>query len=182
MPVDRQGVEDATRALLVALGEDPDREGLRETPQRVARAWVEFLQVDDVVTTSFSETCDEMVVVRDIAFHSFCEHHLLPFTGRAHIAYIPNGEVVGISKLARILDQYARALQIQERLTAQVADAIQEATGALGVAVIIEAEHTCMTLRGVRKPGAVTVTSALRGVFHDNAAARSEVLALCQRG
>lgn len=180
MPVDRQGVEAATRALLVALGEDPEREGLRETPQRVARAWAEFLDDGEITATSFDETCDEMVILRGIAFHSFCEHHLLPFTGQARIAYIPNGRVVGISKLARILDKHARALQIQERLTAQVADAIQDATDALGVAVIIEAEHTCMTLRGVRKPGAVTVTSALRGVFHDNPAARAEVLALCQ--
>lgn len=180
MSVDRAGVAAATRALLIAIGEDPEREGLKETPQRVARAWSEFLAADAVSATSFAEACDEMVVLRDIAFHSFCEHHILPFTGVAHIAYIPNGRVVGISKLARILDQYARALQIQERLTAQVADAIQEATDALGVAVIIEAEHSCMTLRGVRKPGAVTVTSALRGVFHDNAAARAEVMALCR--
>ena len=179
MQVDIAAVEIATRALLVAIGEDPDREGLLDTPRRVARAWAEFLDSAPVEATSFAEPCDEMVVLRGIPFYSFCEHHLLPFTGEAHIAYIPNGRVVGLSKLARLLDTAARALQIQERLTNQVADAIQEATGARGVAVILEAEHTCMTLRGVRKPGALTVTSALRGVFHDNAAARAEAMALC---
>lgn len=181
MPVNKEAVAEAARALLIAIGEDPDREGLVNTPLRVAKAWAEFLDSEPVDATSFSETCDEMVVLRGIPFHSFCEHHLLPFMGTAHIAYIPNGRVVGLSKLARILDAAARALQIQERLTNQVADAIQEATDALGVAVILEAEHTCMTLRGARKPGAVTVTSALRGVFHDNTAARAEVLALCQK-
>lgn len=177
-----EAVEAATRALLVAIGEDPDREGLQGTPGRVAKAWGEFLDSVPVEATSFTETCDEMVVLRGIPFHSFCEHHLLPFTGTAHIAYIPNGRVVGLSKLARLLDEKARALQIQERLANQVADAIQVATDALGVAVILEAEHACMTLRGVRKPGAVTVTSALRGVFRDDAAARAEVMALCLRG
>ncbi len=179
MSVDLQKAAQATRLLLEAIGEDPEREGLKDTPERVARAWAEMLDGTEPSVTVFAEQCDEMVVVRDIAFHSFCEHHLLPFVGVAHIAYIPNGRVLGLSKLARILDLYARRLQLQERLTAQVADAIQDATGALGVAVVIDAEHTCMTLRGVKRPGARTITSALRGVFRERPEARAEVMAIC---
>lgn len=179
--LDIKKIETATRLLLEGLGEDPDREGLRDTPGRVARAWADFYLWKPFAPSAFNESCDEMVVVRDIAFHSFCEHHLLPFRGVAHIAYIPDGRVLGLSKLVRILDQYSRCLQIQERLTGQVADAIDEHTGALGVAVVLVAEHMCMTLRGVQRPGAETVTSALRGVFRDKPDAREEVLRLCLR-
>ena len=180
MSVDQAKVEEATRLLLEAIGEDPSREGLQDTPRRVAKAWAEMLNQDEPAITAFTEECDELVLVRDIAFHSFCEHHLLPFMGVAHIAYIPGGKVLGLSKLVRILDYHAKRLQVQERLTKQIADLLDEQLQARGVAVMLEATHTCMTIRGVRKPGSVMVTSAIRGLFRTNIASRSEVMSLLQ--
>ena len=178
MSVDQAKVEEATRLLLEAIGEDPSREGLQDTPRRVAKAWAEMLNQDEPAITAFTEECDELVLVRDIAFHSFCEHHLLPFMGVAHIAYIPGGKVLGLSKLVRILDYHAKRLQVQERLTRDVADEIEQRAEAVGVAVVIEAEHLCMGLRGVLRPGARTVTSALRGACKE-AELRNEVMSLC---
>ena len=171
------------REILLAVGEDPDREGLVKTPGRVARSYAELmagLREDPRVhlQTVFNEQYDEVVVLRDIPFHSLCEHHLLPFTGRAHLAYLPDGKVVGLSKLARLVEGYARRPQVQERLTTQIADALMEQLNAAGVACVIEASHTCMTIRGVQKPGATMVTSALRGVFKDSPSSRAEVLGL----
>ena len=177
----------AVRELLIAIGEDPDREGLRDTPDRVARAYAELTaglrkSPSDVLTTTFDLGHDEMVLVRDIELWSMCEHHLVPFTGVAHVGYIPaeSGKITGLSKLARLVDVYAKRPQVQERLTTQVADALVEALEARGVIVVIEAEHLCMTMRGVRKAGARTITSAVRGVMH-NAATRSEAMALIHR-
>ena len=174
----------AVRELLFAIGEDPDREGLRDTPDRVARAYAELTSglrqlPSDVLTTTFDIGHDEMVLVRDIELWSMCEHHLVPFTGVAHVGYIPaeSGKITGLSKLARLVDVYAKRPQVQERLTTQVADALVEALEARGVIVVIEAEHLCMTMRGVRKAGARTITSAVRGQMH-NAATRSEAMAL----
>ena len=174
----------AVRELLVAIGEDPDREGLRDTPDRVARAYAELTSglrqlPSDVLTTVFDIGHDEMVLVRDIELWSMCEHHLVPFTGVAHVGYIPaeSGKITGLSKLARLVDVFAKRPQVQERLTTQVADALVEALEARGVIVVIEAEHLCMTMRGVRKAGARTITSAVRGQMH-NAATRSEAMAL----
>ncbi len=176
--------EAAIRELLIAIGEDPEREGLLETPARVARAYAEVTsglrQVpEDVLTTTFDIGHDEMVLVRDIEMWSMCEHHLVPFTGVAHVGYIPaeSGKITGLSKLARLVDVYAKRPQVQERLTTQVADALVEILDARGVIVVIEAEHLCMTMRGVRKTGARTITSAVRGIMH-NAATRSEAMAL----
>jgi GTP cyclohydrolase I len=176
--------EAAVRELLIAVGEDPDREGLRETPARVARAYAELLagmrmSAADVLTTTFDLGHDEMILVRDIELWSMCEHHLVPFTGVAHIGYIPNesGRITGLSKLARLVDVYAKRPQVQERLTTQVADALMSILEARGAIVVIEAEHLCMTMRGVRKPGSKTVTSAVRGTMH-NAATRSEAMSL----
>ncbi len=176
-------IENAVREILAAIGEDPDREGLRKTPSRVARMYAELFaglreSPDEHLTTTFDEDHHELVVLRDIAFNSMCEHHLMPFEGKAHIAYIPGGQVLGLSKLARIVDVFARRPQVQERLTSQVADLLAQRVHARGVAVIMEAVHTCMTCRGVKKPGSVMMTSALRGVMHKNPATRSEVLAL----
>jgi GTP cyclohydrolase I len=178
-------VEAAIRELLFGIGEDPDREGLRETPARVARAYQETVaglgrDGAEVLTTMFDEGHDEMVLVRDITLVSLCEHHLLPFYGRAHVGYIPNqrGEITGLSKLARLVDVYARRPQVQERLTTQVANALQETLDPRGVIVVIEAEHLCMSIRGVRKPGALTLTSAVRGQFRASAATRSEAMSL----
>ena len=181
--VDLPRIERAVREILLAVGEDPDREGLQKTPSRVARSYAELMaglrQNPRVhLQTVFNERYDEVVVLRDIPFHSLCEHHLLPFTGRAHVAYLPDGKVVGLSKLARLVEGYARRPQVQERLTTQIADALMEQLNAAGVACVIEASHTCMTIRGVQKPGATMVTSALRGVFKDNASSRAEVLSL----
>jgi GTP cyclohydrolase I len=180
--------EAAVRELLVAVGEDPDREGLRETPARVARAYAELLggmrmSAEDVLTTTFDLGHDEMILVRDIELWSMCEHHLVPFTGVAHIGYIPNvsGRITGLSKLARLVDVYARRPQVQERLTTQVADSLMSILEARGAIVVIEAEHLCMTMRGVRKPGSKTVTSAVRGSMH-NAATRSEAMSLIMAG
>ncbi len=174
----------AVRELLIAIGEDPEREGLKDTPRRVARAYAELtsglrLTPEDVLTTTFDLGHDEMVLVRDIELWSMCEHHLVPFTGVAHVGYIPatTGKITGLSKLARLVDVFAKRPQVQERLTTQVADALMEILEARGVIVVIEAEHLCMTMRGVRKAGARTITSAVRGQMH-NAATRSEAMAL----
>ncbi len=176
--------EAAVRELLSAIGEDPEREGLRQTPARVARAYAELtaglrMRAEDVLSTTFDIGHDEMVLVRDIELWSMCEHHLVPFTGVAHVGYIPaeSGKITGLSKLARLVDVYAKRPQVQERLTTQVADAMMQLLEARGVIVVIEAEHLCMTMRGVKKAGARTITSAVRGIMH-NAATRSEAMAL----
>ncbi len=182
--MDKERIEKAVREILIAVGEDPDREGLVETPARVARMYEEiFSGIDDDAKRHlklFDENGhQEMVVVRDIPLYSMCEHHLLPFIGRAHIAYIPSdGKVIGLSKLARIVDVYAKRPQLQERLTAQVADFLFEELSPLGVAVVIEAEHLCMTMRGARASGAETRTSALRGVMRSDARTRAEAMSL----
>lgn len=184
---DHQRAAAAVRELLYAIGEDPDREGLRDTPDRVARAYAELtaglrLSPADVLTTVFDIGHDEMVLVRDIELWSMCEHHLVPFTGVAHVGYIPatSGKITGLSKLARLVDVFAKRPQVQERLTTQIADALMEILEARGVIVVIEAEHLCMTMRGVRKAGARTVTSAVRGIMHAPAT-RSEAMALIHR-
>ncbi|HEX2895245.1 MAG TPA: GTP cyclohydrolase I FolE [Marmoricola sp.] len=181
---DHARAEAAVRELLLAIGENPDREGLQETPARVARAYAELtaglrMEPKDVLTTTFDIGHDEMVLVRDIELWSMCEHHLVPFTGVAHVGYIPaeSGKITGLSKLARLVDVYAKRPQVQERLTTQIADSLVELLEARGVIVVIEAEHLCMTMRGVRKAGARTITSAVRGMMH-NAATRSEAMAL----
>jgi len=177
-------ITSAVRELLAAIGENPEREGLRDTPARVARAWAELTagirqRPEDVLTTTFDLGHDEMVLVRDIELWSMCEHHLVPFTGVAHVAYIPaeSGKITGLSKLARLVDVYAKRPQVQERLTTQVADALMEILEPRGVMVVIEAEHLCMTMRGVRKAGARTITSAMRGVMREPAT-RAEALSL----
>ncbi len=174
--------QDLVRQVLARVGEDPGREGLRRTPLRVAKA-LDFLTsgyamaVDEVVRDAlFSEDAKEMVVVRDIEFYSLCEHHLLSFFGRAHVAYLPNGQVIGLSKIARVVDVFARRLQVQERLTNQIADALMKTLHAHGVAVVMEASHTCMMMRGVQKQSSSTVTSAMRGSFETNARTRSEFM------
>jgi GTP cyclohydrolase IA len=181
--VDLERIRRAVREILLALGEDPDREGLVETPARVARMYAEVFQglhQDPRVhlQKTFTEKYDEMVLNKDIRFESFCEHHLLPFIGKAHVAYIPDGKLVGLSKLSRVIDVLAKRPQVQERLTEEVADLLMEELHAKGVAVIIEASHSCMTIRGVHKPDSTFVTSAMRGVFKDRLATRSEVLSL----
>ncbi len=182
-PVDHARIEQAVREILIAVGEDPDREGLLETPARVARMYAEVfsgLHKDPSVHLKrvFTENYDEIVLVRDIEFHSMCEHHLLPFSGRAHVAYLPNGKVVGLSKLARVVDEVARRPQVQERMTESIANMVEEALGARGVAVMIESTHSCMTMRGIRKAGASCTTSAMRGVFRENLSSRAEILGL----
>ena len=182
-PIDHPRIERAVREILLAVGEDPDREGLLQTPARVARMYAEQfsgLHQDPRVhlQTAFTEKYDEVVLVRDIAFHSVCEHHLLPFIGKAHIGYIPDGRVLGLSKLGRIVEVVARRPQVQERLTETVADLLVEELGAKGVAVVVEAVHTCMTIRGIRKPGSECVTSAMKGLFRSNVSSRAEVLSL----
>jgi GTP cyclohydrolase I len=184
--VDVPRLERAVREILLAVGEDPDREGLRKTPARVARSYAELMAGlhDDPqrhLRTVFNERYDEIVVLRDISFHSLCEHHLLPFMGVAHVAYLPDGKVVGLSKLARLVEGFARRPQVQERLTTQIADALLEQLNPKGAACVIEATHTCMTIRGVQKPGATMVTSALRGLFKSNPSSRAEVLSLMRR-
>ena len=175
----------AVRELLVAIGEDPDRDGLQATPGRVARMFAEVTvgaseEPSRHLTTTFEADHDEIVLVRDIAFSSMCEHHLLPFIGRAHVGYIPgaDGRITGLSKLARLVDGFARRLQVQERLTTQIANAIEEVLEPAGVIVVLEAEHLCMSIRGVAKPGATTVTSAIRGHFRDDPRGRAEALSL----
>ena len=182
---DRERAETAVRELLIAVGEDPDREGLLETPARVARAYAEMFaglhtEPTDVLNKTFSEDHQELVLVRDIPIYSTCEHHLVPFFGVAHIGYIPgeSGQVTGLSKLARLVDLFAKRPQVQERLTSQVADALVDKLGAQAVIVVIECEHLCMAMRGIRKPGAMTTTSAVRGGFKRNASSRAEALAL----
>lgn len=182
---DRERAEAAVRELLIAVGEDPDREGLADTPARVARAYEEVFSgigtdPTEVLNTTFNEDHRELVLVKDIPFYSTCEHHLVPFFGHAHIGYIPgnSGKVTGLSKLARLVEGFARRPQVQERLTTSIADALMERLDASAVIVVIEAEHLCMAMRGVRKPGANTVTSAVRGGFQNNAATRAEAMAL----
>jgi GTP cyclohydrolase I len=182
--VDLPRAEAAVRELLLAVGEDPDREGLRQTPARVARAYEEIFrglaqEPRDVLTTTFELGHDELVLVRDIEIYSTCEHHLLPFHGVAHVGYIPgsHGRVTGLSKLARLVDVYARRPQLQERLTTQVADALEEGLAPRGVLVVVECEHLCMSMRGVRKPGSRTITSAVRGQLRDPAT-RAEAMGL----
>jgi GTP cyclohydrolase I len=185
MTVDRERVERAVREILSAIGEDPDRDGLLRTPARVAEMYAEICSgldenpADHLVVT-FEADHDEMVLVRDIALYSICEHHLVPFHGRAHVAYIPNedGRITGLSKLARLVDGFAKRPQVQERLTTQVADALVAALAPRGAFVMIEAEHLCMSMRGVRKPGTLTVTSAVRGLFKDSPSTRAEVMAM----
>ena len=184
MSVDEARIEKAVREILEAIGEDPDRDGLDGTPGRVARMYGEIFsglhqEPGEVLTVTFEADHDEMVMVRDIAFHSACEHHLVPFIGRAHVAYIPgdDGRITGLSKLARLVEGYAKRPQVQERLTSQIADTLMAKLEPRGVLVVIEAEHLCMAMRGVKKPGSITVTSAVRGLFRDNAATRAEAMA-----
>jgi len=183
-PVDIEAIEEAVRQILVAIGEDPEREGLVETPTRVARMYAELFEGvhrdpgDEVDAFFGEEHYQEIVMVKDIAFNSLCEHHLLPFIGKAHVAYIPDGQVTGLSKLARLVEGFARRPQMQERLTAQVADTLMDRLKPMGVLVVVEAEHLCMTMRGIKKPGAVTVTSAVRGTMATNPATRAEALSL----
>jgi GTP cyclohydrolase I len=187
-PFDHARAEAAVRELLIAIGEDPEREGLRDTPARVARAYQEVTSglrqtAEEVLTTTFDIGHDEMVLVRDIELWSMCEHHLVPFTGVAHVGYIPaeSGKITGLSKLARLVDVYAKRPQVQERLTTQIADSLMEILEARGVIVVIEAEHLCMTMRGVRKAGARTITSAVRGSMLTSATTRAEAMALIHR-
>ena len=182
---DRAKIEQGVRLLLDGMGEDPERAGLRETPSRVARMYEEIfagIDVDaaQVVTVVEGADFDEMIMVRDIPLYSICEHHLVPFHGRAHVAYIPgdDGRITGLSKLARLVDGFAKRPQVQERLTTQIADALVDALAPRGAFVMIEAEHLCMSMRGVRKPGTLTVTSAVRGLFKESAATRAEVMSL----
>ena len=182
---DEKRAQNAVRELLIAVGEDPDREGLQETPARVARAYREIFaglwqKPEDVLTTTFDLGHDEMVLVKDIEVYSTCEHHLVPFRGVAHVGYIPStsGKITGLSKLARLVDVYARRPQVQERLTTQIADSLMDILEPRGVIVVVECEHLCMTMRGVRKPGAKTVTSAVRGDFRTSDKTRSEAMAL----
>lgn len=186
-PVDLPAIKDAVRQILAAVGEDPDREGLLETPRRVAKMYQEMfagLHTDPGrhLRVTFNETCDELVLVRDISFTSMCEHHLLPFTGRAHVGYLPNGRVTGLSKLARVVDEVARRPQVQERMTQTIADLVENELETAGVAVVVQAEHSCMSIRGVKKPGSETLTSALRGVFKTNSSSRAEVMSLIGAG
>ena len=181
--VDTDRVKKAVTEILLAVGEDPSREGLIDTPDRVARMYCELLsgmseEPKRHLESAFTENYDEIVLLRDIPFYSVCEHHLMPFIGKAHVAYLPDGKVLGVSKLARIVDCYARRLQLQERLTAQIADSLMEGINPLGVAVVIEASHSCMTIRGVKKPGSVMVTSAIRGIFKSDPRSRNEVMTL----
>ena len=181
--IDLQRAEEAARELLIALGEDPEREGLRDTPRRVAKAYAEFLTPQAFSPTTFpnDEGYDELVVARGIPINSLCEHHMLPFHGVAHVGYLPGDRIVGLSKLGRVVELFARRLQVQERLTADVAAWIDEHLEPKGVGIVVEAEHLCMSLRGVQKPGTVTVTSALRGLVRDDPRTRQEFLALAGR-
>ncbi len=181
--IDHARIERAVREILLAVGEDPDREGLRETPARVARMYAELfagLHLDPRrhLKKFFTERYDEVVLVRDISFQSMCEHHMLPFLGKAHVAYLPGPRIVGLSKLARVVEEVARRPQVQERMTEQIANLLVEELKVKGVAVIIEAEHTCMTIRGVRKPGALCITSAMKGHFRTGSSTRAELMTL----
>jgi GTP cyclohydrolase I len=182
-PVDHARIEAAVREILLAVGEDPDREGLRETPARVARMYAELfsgLHHDprELLAKKFTQKYDEMVLVKDIRFESCCEHHLMPFIGKAHVAYLPNGRIVGLSKLARVVEVLARRPQVQERMTEELADLLMDELAARGVGVILEASHTCMTIRGIRKADSICTTSAMRGSFRDNQSTRGELMAL----
>jgi GTP cyclohydrolase I len=181
--VDHQRIEAAVREILLAVGEDPDREGLQETPARVARMYAELFSglrhdARDHLQKTFTQKYDEMVIVKDIRFSSICEHHLLPFFGKAHIGYLPRGKIVGLSKLARAVEVMAHRPQVQERMTEELADLLMEQLEARGVGVILEVTHTCMTVRGVRIPDSMCTTSAMRGTFRDNQATRTELMAL----
>lgn len=181
--VDTERIEKAVREILLAVGEDPDREGLADTPARFARMYAELFSglrsnPRDLLKKTFTQKYDEMVLVKDIEFHSICEHHLLPFIGKAHVAYLPEGKIVGLSKLARVVDALARRPQVQERMTEELADLLMEELSARGVAVILEAVHTCMTIRGVRKPNSLCTTSAMRGAFRANVSTRTELMSL----
>ncbi len=186
-PVDLEAIKGAVRTILKAVGEDPDRDGLLETPRRVAKMYAEMfegLHKDPAkhLEVTFPEEYNELVLVRDIPFTSMCEHHLLPFTGVAHVGYLPNGCVTGLSKLARVVEEVARRPQVQERMTQTIADMIEERLDSAGVVVVLRAEHSCMSIRGVKKHGSSTVTSALRGVFKTNQASRAEVMSLINNG
>ncbi len=186
VPVDLPRIERAVREILLAIGEDPDRSSLTETPARVARMYAELfsgLKADPGrhLKRVFEEEYDELVLVRDISFNSMCEHHLLPFMGVAHVGYLPRGKITGLSKLARVVEEISRRPQVQERMTHQIADLVSSELDAKGVVVVIEATHTCMTIRGVRKPGSLTVTSAVRGLFRSNLSSRAEAMALINR-
>ena len=179
-------MERAVREILIAVGEDADRNGLLETPARVARMYAELfsgLHLDPRrhLKRVFDESFDELVLVRDISFNSMCEHHLLPFLGKAHLGYLPKGKIVGLSKLARVVEEVSRRPQVQERMTHLIADMLAEELDAKGVIVVLEAEHSCMSIRGIRKPGALTITSAVRGLFKTNQASRAEVMSLINR-
>ena len=181
--VDQGRIRAAVREILAAIGEDPEREGLRETPERVARMYAELfagLRKDprEVLQKTFTQKYDEMVLVKDIGFESMCEHHLLPFIGKAHVAYLPNGKIVGLSKLARAVEVLSRRPQVQERMTEEIADLLEQELAPRGVAVILEATHTCMTVRGIRKPDSLCKTSAMRGTFRSNQSTRAELMAL----
>ena len=181
--VDLPRIERAVREILAAVGEDPDREGLLETPARVARMYQEMfsgMRADPRIHLKkfFTEQYDELVLVRDIAFNSMCEHHMLPFIGKAHVGYVPNGKVVGLSKLARVVEEISHRPQVQERMTEQIANLLVDELHVRGVAVVIEATHSCMAIRGVRKPDAVMVTSSMKGIFRSNMSSRSEVMTL----
>jgi GTP cyclohydrolase I len=183
--LDQERIEHAVREIIAAIGEDPEREGLRDTPRRIASMYAELFSgigCDPcaLLSTGFDEAHEEMVILKDIPFHSLCEHHFAPFQGVVHIGYIPNGRVAGLSKLARVVEAFARRPQVQERLTTQVAECIVSCLQADGVAVVIEAEHACMTIRGVKKPGTRVVTSAMRGQFRKSSISRSEFLSLVQ--
>lgn len=185
--VDHDRIRRAVREILLAVGEDPDREGLRETPDRVARLYAEVFaglgkDPAEPLQKVFTQKYDEMVLVKDIAFDSMCEHHLMPFMGKAHIAYLPKGRIVGLSKIPRVVEILSRRPQVQERMTEELADLLMTKLDARGVAVILEATHTCMTVRGIRKPGSVFTTSAMRGGFKDNPSTRAELMSLIFSG
>jgi len=184
--VDTERIEKAVREILMAIGEDSDRDGLKRTPERVGKMYAELLagmreDPKDHLRSVFTENYDEIVLLRNIPFYSICEHHLMPFIGSAHVAYLPTGMVLGVSKLARIVDCFARRLQTQERLTYQIADFIMNSLKPMGVTVVLEASHSCMTIRGIKKPGSTMVTSALRGIFKKDPRSRNEVLSLMHK-
>ena len=185
-PIDTEKIKKAVRDILVAVGEDVEREGLKDTPDRVARMYAELLggmreDPKKHLRSVFTENYEEIVLLRDIPFYSICEHHMMPFIGSAHVAYLPSGSVLGVSKLARIVDSFARRLQTQERLTYQIADFIMNSLQSQGVAVVLEAWHSCMTIRGIKKPGSTMVTSALRGIFKRDPKSRSEIMSLMHK-
>jgi GTP cyclohydrolase I len=185
--IDSERIRNAVTEILAAIGEDVDREGLRDTPDRVARMYAElcggmYEDPKNHLRSVFTEKYDEIVLLRDIPFYSLCEHHILPFIGQAHVAYMPTGKVLGVSKLARLVDCFAHRLQTQERLTGQIADYLMQNLKPMGVAVVLHASHSCMTIRGIKKPGSMMVTSALRGLFKKDARSRNEVLSLMHQG